>query len=177
MKPNIGSGDRGSTRVRAGAADKAECQIDALGDVDELNSTLGLARAQPAGISGDPHIAALLRRIQGELFQVGADLAAAGTPSSRITAADVERLEHDLEAIEAELPALSSFILPAGPGALLHVARAVARRAERRAAELAKEKAVNPAAQAYLNRLSDLLFALARLAARRAGASEEPWKP
>ncbi len=178
MKPGIGSGDQGATRSLAGRARKSDCLIAATGDVDELNSLLGLVRSRLE----DKSIDSILHRVQGELFLVGADLSGNTT---RMSQQHVNELETALQAAEAELPALSSFILPAGPPAtaLLHVARSVCRRAERSAFALYEQRAagplpqtMNPHALAYLNRLSDLLFALARLAAKRAGAQEEPWK-
>lgn len=121
-----------------------------------------------------------LRRIQEDLFAVGAELA---TPPGRTLATDpvgpvdVERLEAWIDSAEQETGTLTNFILPTGPApsAALHVARAVSRRAEREVAALRAEEPVRPELLAYLNRLSDLLFSAARLAARRAGGSEETW--
>ena len=179
MKPGIGACDRGGTRSLAGAVRKSDCLMHATGDVDELNSLLGLARSRLE----DKAIDETLHRVQGELFLVGADLSG---NSQRVTEQHVQQLESDLRSAESELPTLQNFILPAGPPAtaLLHVARAACRRAERSAFALHEQRSrgqlaqtgVNPHALSYLNRLSDLLFALARLAAKRAGAGDEPWK-
>lgn len=121
-----------------------------------------------------------LRRIQEDLFAVGAELATPlerTLPTEPVGREDVARLEAWIDSAEEETGTLTSFILPGGPApsAALHVARAVSRRAEREVAALAREEPVRPELLAYLNRLSDLLFSAARLAARRAGASEETW--
>ena len=140
-----------------------------IGDVDEANCAIGLA------ISNVPEEShrAMLRRIQNEMFDLGADLATPGedfTPSEmalRITASQVKRLEHEIDAMNARLEPLRSFVLPGGDGgaAQLHLARTVVRRAERMAVAAGAEVALNPLALAYLNRLSDHLFVLARAVA------------
>jgi len=140
--------------------------MQAIGDVDEANSAIGVAII---ALSGDERIA-MLRRIQNDLFDLGADLATPGedfTPSEmvlRITAAQVARLEDEIDAMNAPLPPLRSFILPGGSqaAALVHLARSIVRRAERSAISAGVEQAINPQALAYLNRLSDHLFVLAR---------------
>jgi cob(I)alamin adenosyltransferase len=144
--------------------------------VDELNALLGVALAR--GAAADP-----LERIQNDLFDVGADLAVplADTKRERlrVTAEQVAWLEERCDEANADLPMLRSFILPGGTetAALLHLARTVCRRAERRVVTLAGREEVNPQARAYLNRLSDLLFILARAANAQAGAEEPLWKP
>jgi cob(I)alamin adenosyltransferase len=173
------TGDTGQTslfgKIRVS---KADPRVDAYGEVDELNSCLGVARAQ--GVGAD--LAAALEAIQKDLFAVGATLA---DPSSRIadrvskatvTAADVERLEHLIDRWEAELPPLRKFILPGGcpAGACLHLARTVCRRAERRVIALG-DAALPAALIVYLNRLSDLLFVMARVANHRAATPEVEW--
>jgi len=149
----------------------------AIGEVDEANSAIGVARAALA--QGDP-FDALLGRIQNELFDLGADIA---TPSGiegalRILDAQVTRIETDIDAVNHGLAPLTSFILPGGSAdaAALHLARAVVRRAERAVVHLAAAEPTNPAVRAYLNRLSDLLFVMARSAAVR-GGGEVLWQP
>jgi cob(I)alamin adenosyltransferase len=173
------TGDTGQTSLFDNSrVSKADPRVDAYGEVDELNACLGVARA--AGVDGD--IARELDSIQKDLFAVGARLA---DPSSRIagrvtkaavTTADVERLEHTIDRLEAELPALRRFILPGGAlaGAVLHQARTVCRRAERRVIGLGGGE-VEPIVIVYLNRLSDLLFVMARTVNHRAGVPEVEW--
>jgi cob(I)alamin adenosyltransferase len=167
------TGDAGQTSLVGGArVSKASPRVEAYGDVDELNSLLGLARAR----STDVQIDALLGRIQNDLFTLGADLASpAEIEVPRISEDYVTALEADSEELLGELAPLKEFILPGGSeaGALLHLARTVARRAERRAVALAEHEAVNAAAVVYLNRLSDLLFIMARAVNHRAGAAEK----
>jgi len=173
------TGDTGETSLFDNTrVSKADPRVDAYGDVDEVNACLGVARA--AGLA--PDIAASLERIQQELFAVGARLA---DPSSRIaarvaktavTAADVEWLEGEIDRLEADTPPLRRFILPGGSpaGARLHLARTVCRRAERRVVALGPEQ-VDPVVIVYLNRLSDLLFVMARAVNHRAGVPETEW--
>jgi cob(I)alamin adenosyltransferase len=140
--------------------------------VDETNSAIGLLRAEP-DLPDD--IALSLERIQHELFEIGGELALPGY--TKISAEQVERLEQELDALNGELPPLKEFVLPGGTrcAALCHVARAICRRAERRAWAAAKEHALNEALLHYLNRLSDLLFVMARRLARR-GGREQLWQ-
>lgn len=175
------TGDQGTTGLVDGSrVSKADARMAAIGDVDEANSAIGLALQHV----GDADHAALLGRIQNDLFDLGADLATPGddfTPSEmtlRITVAQVERLEREIDLLNEDLPPLRSFILPAGsaPVAQLHLARAIVRRAERAAVAAAAQVLLNPQALAYINRLSDLLFVLARLTASR-GDGEILWKP
>jgi cob(I)alamin adenosyltransferase len=178
------SGDDGRTALIGGRRlRKDDARVEAYGAVDELSAAIGLARAA----CGDGELAALLARLQHELFELGAELAdpsvraepgAPGHPP-RITPQHVERLEREIDAFTALLPPLQRFILPGGVelGARLHLARAVARRVERRVVQLAGREPVNPQLVCYLNRLSDWLFAAARLANLRAGVPETPWKP
>ena len=170
-------GDAGETSLGSGArVPKDSPRIEAAGDVDELNAVLGLALAR-----GVPH-ADWLEAIQNDLFDLGADLAVPEGGSRerlRVTGEQVTRLEAWCDEANEGLEPLRSFVLPGGSeaAALLHVARTVCRRAERRAVTLAAAEDVNPDALAYLNRLSDLLFILAR-AANAAGGVEEPlWRP
>ena len=178
MKIYTKTGDAGETGLFGGPrVRKDHARIEAFGTVDELNSQLGVVRtlAVPAGF--DP----LLRRVQCELFDLGAQLATPGSDEERITAAHVAALEVEIDRHEAGLEPLKCFILPAGTplAAAIHVARTVCRRAERRVVTLGTEDGVIIPANAieYLNRLGDLLFVLARAANRRAGVADDPWHP
>jgi len=166
-------GDRGETSLGDGSrVSKLDPLLRAYGAVDELNSVLGWAQAA----AGDDRLA----RIQNELFDLGADLSvpyAEDDGRLRVTQEAVDRLEADCDEANAGLPELRSFVIPGGSevAARLHVARAVCRRVEREVLAVAAERVVNPAATVYLNRLSDLLFILARAA--NAGGAEPLWKP
>ena len=173
------TGDEGETSLGTGErVSKATQRVCACGEVDELNSFLGLARTKIA----DPEFERLLERIQNELFVLGADLAVplpdpsqgVGGRQRRISPAEIENLEKTIDRYNETLPPLEEFILPAGneAGAMLHVARAVARRAERELVRLAQTEKLNPQVLVYLNRLSDLLFVLARVANRQGGSDE-----
>lgn len=160
------TGDAGTTRLASGApVSKASLRVEAYGAVDETNACLGLVRLHTAG---DAWLDAGLGRIQNELFDLGADLATPQSPdrtSLRILDGQVTRLEAEIDAMNADLGPLTSFILPGGTAAAaaLHLARTVCRRAERAAVRLAETgEAVSPEALKYLNRLSDLLFVAAR---------------
>jgi cob(I)alamin adenosyltransferase len=175
-----GGGDAGETSLGSGArVSKDDPRIEAYGDVDELNAVLGLALAR--GVPGDA--AAWLERIQNELFDLGADLSVpledAKRERLRVTAEQVAWLEARCDEANERLEPLRSFVLPGGSeaAALLHVARTVCRRAERRAVALSRQAEVNENALVYLNRLSDLLFILARAANADAGAPEPLWRP
>ncbi len=167
------TGDKGETGLIGGRrVSKASLRIGAYGSVDELNSALGIVISQlEAG-----EIKTQLMAIQNELHIVCADLANPDPTRTgpRIAAVHVEELEHLCDRIDAELPRLRQFILPGGTfaAAFLHFARTVARRAEREAVALANEEAINPEVIRYLNRLSDLLFLMARLLNHRAGVVE-----
>jgi cob(I)alamin adenosyltransferase len=178
MKIYTRTGDAGETSLFDGTrVAKDDARVDAYGDIDELNAWLGLARSA----LGERDLDEELARIQRDLFAVGAELAdptariAARVTKAFITEADVARLEHTIDHLELELDPLRRFILAGGspPGASLHVARAVCRRAERRIVSL------QPPASAmvlrYVNRLSDLLFVLARVVNKRAGVPEIEW--
>jgi cob(I)alamin adenosyltransferase len=152
-----------------------DCRIAAFGAVDELNSHIGLVLA--TDLQAD--LREVLGRIQNELFDLGADLSVpfGVTDRLRITHDQISSLESDCDRFNADLPELKSFVLPGGSeaAARLHVARAVCRRAEREALEAAEEIEINRLALIYLNRLSDLLFILARTA--NAGGEEPLWRP
>jgi cob(I)alamin adenosyltransferase len=169
------TGDDGSTGLADGSrVTKASPRVAAYGTADEANSVLGIARLHTLGDTD-----AMLARIQNELFDVGADLATPGDEphALRATAGQVERLEQEIDAMNADLGALTSFILPGGSpaSAWLHLARTVVRRAERLAVEAAATEQLNPLAIAYLNRLSDHLFVLAR--AENRGLGDILWVP
>ncbi len=171
------TGDAGETGLIGGRrVPKDHPRVVAYGALDELNSALGAARAFLA----DEEIGALLERIQRELFALGAEVAAPGpSPGGpHATAAQVAALEREIDRFDAALPPLRAFILPGGTpaGSLLHLARTINRRAERRLIALGRSEAVNPEIGRYLNRLSDLLFVLARTVNQRAGASETVWQ-
>ena len=173
------AGDRVDTSLGDGKrVRKTEPRVVAYGVVDELNSQLGLVLAS----APPPEIRAPLERIQNELFDLGADLSVpfgGGDERLRVTQSQIADLEDLCDAFNERLPPLKSFVLPGGPelAARLHVARAVCRRAEVAALAAEKTAPVNPLALAYLNRLSDLLFILARAANAGAGAAEPLWKP
>jgi cob(I)alamin adenosyltransferase len=175
------TGDQGTTGLFGGGrVDKHHPRVEAYGDVDELNAALGLARS----IEALPRIDEVLVPVQRDLFAIGALLA---TPDrekmqqqlakARIDDDRIAQLERAIDDGEAELEPLRSFIIPGGTpkAAALHVARTVCRRAERRVVALAREIEIPALVIQYLNRLSDLLFVLARVANRRAGAGEVTW--
>ena len=170
-------GDAGETSLGDGTRlPKHAPRITALGEVDEANAAIGMARA-----GADPALCTVLAMIQNELFDLGADLCVpAGDPRARlrVTGAQVARLEAEIDAANDSLPALDSFVLPGGTetAARLHFARCVVRRAERAVAALAAREPVNPAALAYLNRLSDHLFVAARQA-NDGGRRDVKWRP
>jgi len=176
------TGDGGETGLVDGSRTaKHDPRIMAIGEVDEANSAIGIARLHVApGGEAD----AMLGRIQNEMFDLGADLATPGedfAPSEmtlRIVAAQVERLEREIDAMNEGLAPLRSFILPGGDPAAahLHLARAIVRRAERSAVAAAEGTAFNPAALHYLNRLSDHLFTLCRVLNDQ-GARDVLWRP
>lgn len=174
------AGDDGSTRLASGVkVSKAGSRVEAYGSVDETNAMIGLARLSTRD---DERLDPILRRIQNDLFDLGADLATpeaeAGPPRLRIVAGQVARLEAEIDALNAELTPLTSFVLPGGSAAAaaLHVARTVCRRAERVCVRLTEHERVNAEALKYLNRLSDLLFVAARVA-NDAGSADVLWTP
>jgi cob(I)alamin adenosyltransferase len=169
-------GDRGETSLGDGSrVTKLDCRIGAFGAVDEVNSHIGLVLS--GGVPQE--LREVLERVQNELFDVGADLSVPYGVSDRlrVTEEQIEALERDCDRFNAALPELRSFVLPGGSeaAARLHVARAVCRRAEREALAAAEELEISRLALVYLNRLSDLLFILARTA--NAGREEPLWKP
>ncbi|MHB0955620.1 MAG: cob(I)yrinic acid a,c-diamide adenosyltransferase [Pirellulaceae bacterium] len=181
MKIYTRKGDDGRTHLCAGPrVAKDDPHVEACGAVDELNAALGLVRAEPLARDLD----ALLHRVQHELFSVGADLAIPGRPAggaSMLEDRHVAQLEREIDLFDAILPPLTEFILPGGGrvSALLHCARTICRRAERRVVTLDTIQAI-PGAVApvirYLNRLSDLLFVLARVVNARGAIEDEGWR-
>jgi cob(I)alamin adenosyltransferase len=181
MKIYTRTGDRGDTGLFGGGrVGKDHPRVEAYGDLDELNAAIGLARA----IEPMPQLDELLGPIQRDLFGLGALLA---TPDrdkmrqqlekARIDDARIAQLEQAIDDGDRELEPLRAFILPGGSAkaAALHVARTVCRRAERRVVHLARDVELPPLVVIYLNRLSDLLFTLARVANARSGAAEVTW--
>ena len=178
------TGDDGSTALGTGERrPKFDLRVAAYGTVDETNATIGIARLH---LASEPDIEKILLRIQNDLFDLGADLAAPESPDKpnrerlRIVDSQVDRLETDIDKLNAELAPLASFVLPGGEAAAahLHLARTVCRRAERLVVELAmvKNEPVGAPATRYLNRLSDLLFVAARYVNGR-GARDILWVP
>jgi cob(I)alamin adenosyltransferase len=167
------TGDDGSTGLGDGSrSPKDALRIVAIGEVDELNSNLGLLLTEDL----PPEIQSALLEIQHDLFDLGGELCIPGY--SLLKEAQVLRLDEWLAQYNASLPALQEFILPGGsrPAALAHVCRTVCRRAERAMVALAREETVNPAPRQYVNRLSDLLFVLARTLNRAGGGNDVLWE-
>lgn len=167
------TGDDGTTGLGDGSrVPKDDVRVEAYGTLDELNSVMGVLLAEDL----PPDIAVTLQPIQHELFDLGSEFCLPGYTA--ITAEQVQRLENTLDKFNESLPPLKEFILPGGsrPAALCHLARTVCRRAERRAWTLHKQHPQNPESIKYLNRLSDLLFVLARVIVRHDRGSEVLWK-
>jgi len=172
-------GDKGETSLGDGArVPKHALRVEAYGTVDEANATVGLARLHTTG-----EVDTMLARIQNDLFDLGADLCTPEAenpkhPPLRVSQAQIDRLEREIDAMNAKLKPLDSFILPGGTpaAAYLHLARTVARRAERLMTQLATREAINPLGIAYINRLSDHLFVLARHV-NDDGAKDVLWVP
>ncbi|MBN9425022.1 MAG: cob(I)yrinic acid a,c-diamide adenosyltransferase [Burkholderiales bacterium] len=167
------TGDDGTTGLGDGSRTvKDSLRIAAIGDVDELNSTLGLLLTETL----PDDIRSALTDIQHDLFDLGGELCIPGFDN--ITEGQVARLDELLAAFNADLPRLQEFVLPGGTraAALAHVARTVCRRAERAMVTLGREETVRPACRQYVNRLSDLLFVLARVLNRRAGCGDVLWQ-
>ncbi len=183
MKIYTKTGDDGETGLFGGPrVGKDAARIEAYGSVDELNALLGVVRTEVFSSEQDTFSpAAVLKRIQDELFTLGADLASP-QPSKyevpRIAEAMTAQLEHEIDVMETSLPPLKEFILPGGTrsAATLHFARTVCRRAERRTVALARGENINKEVVRYLNRLSDHLFVLARYLNAQAGCQDEKWQ-
>ncbi|MBI1897596.1 MAG: cob(I)yrinic acid a,c-diamide adenosyltransferase [Acidobacteria bacterium] len=177
-------GDRGETHLAGGQRVSKDSQrIECYGTVDELNALVGLARESAASDQRLAPLAAILKRIQHELFNLGAILATrpedVHPKQARITAVEVGQLEREIDEMNAPLPALRSFVLPGGSrlNAELHLCRTVCRRAERVAVALSREEQVPSEAVQYLNRLSDALFVWSRWASQVTGVAEVLWEP
>ncbi|MEX2435158.1 MAG: cob(I)yrinic acid a,c-diamide adenosyltransferase [Balneolaceae bacterium] len=177
MKIYTKKGDKGTTSLYGGEkVEKNSQRINTYGTVDELNSVLGLILTYPLSSRG----VELLHEIQHQLFVLGADLATPQTKKvkiERIGKDEIQKLEDWIDELQENLPPLTSFILPGGipAGATLHLARTICRRAERETVSLKKAETVSDEAIIYLNRLSDLLFVLARFENHEAGEKETPW--
>ena len=168
------TGDDGTTGLGDGSrVPKDSLRVEAFGTVDELNSSIGVLLATP---DMPPAVSATLTEVQHELFDLGGELCIPGPHV--ITAEHVTRLEKSLDEFNDSLPPLKEFILPGGgpAAAACHLARAIARRAERRVWALSRAESVSPEVAKYLNRLSDLLFVLARVLARRERGAEVLWR-
>jgi cob(I)alamin adenosyltransferase len=176
MKIYTRTGDQGQTSLFGGArVPKNDARIEAYGTVDELSSHIGVARTTLVPAEVD----AILHQVQVDLFEVGAHLASPGTSRfPGVDAARIDELERAIDAMERELPPLTTFILPGGSSgaAHQHVARTVCRRAERLVVALQDESPATISTIAYLNRLSDYLFVAARFANGRAGVDDVPWR-
>jgi cob(I)alamin adenosyltransferase len=181
MKIYTRTGDDGTTGLFGGdRVEKTDPRVEAYGTIDETNAALGLARA--AGLP--PALDEALGQIQEDLFVIGAELACAPGKEAKlrmrlVDGGDAERLERHIDAAEAGLEPLKTFVLPGGSpaAAALHLGRTVARRAERRLLEAARASSVRRELVVYVNRLSDLLFVFARRANHEAGVPDVPWRP
>ncbi len=176
------TGDKGTTSLIGGTkVPKSHLRIEAYGTVDELNSHIGFCNDQLQHAATNQ----LLKEIQDRLFTIGSSLATDPEKESKMKipdlhTADVELLEQEMDQMDAQLPAMTSFLLPGGHPAVssLHIARCVCRRAERNCVRMQlEEMEVDPLVIQYLNRLSDYLFVLSRFIAQELGAPEVPWKP
>lgn len=178
MKIYTKKGDKGTTSLFGGASiGKNSLRIKAYGTVDELNSNLGIVLTHPLSEKGKN----ILIELQKQLFVLGADLAtlpSKKTKIDRIGTSEIKQLEKWIDELDEDLPALTSFILPGGApaGATLHQARTVCRRAERHAVALKTDNPISDEVIVYLNRLSDLLFVMARFENQHAGEPETQWK-
>jgi cob(I)alamin adenosyltransferase len=167
------TGDDGTTGLGDGSrVNKDALRVEAYGTIDEANSSIGMILAQD---SLPPDIARVLVDVQHDLFELGGELCIPGHEA--VSEAFISRLEAELDALNADLPALEDFILPGGsrPAAACHMARTIVRRAERRVTTLAAAEQVRPEVRRYLNRLSDLLFVIARVLARSDNGQEVLW--
>ena len=176
LKAYTGTGDKGDTGLYGGTrVGKENPRVEAYGAIDELNSQIGVARV----LVKDKKLESALRSVQEDLFIMGGDLAneIVNAKIPRIEKSHLARLESTTDEINEGLPSLRRFILPGGslPGAELHVARAVCRRAERRIVALSKVESINPVIVPYINRLSSFLFVSARVVNKQEGRPEEEW--
>lgn len=177
-------GDRGQTSLIGGdRVSKAAPRLEAYGTVDEINATLGLVRTALESSAAGPHLIPIIHRVQNELFNLGAQLA---TPDAErraklpaVELRHIEQLERDIDALNDDLPALTSFVLPGGgaASASFHLARTVCRRGERLIVALGEHEDLGELPVTYLNRLSDALFVFGRWAALKDGRPEPLWQP
>jgi len=170
------TGDRGETGLFSGErVSKADPLVDAYGTVDELNSVVGVARSLH---QDSDRLGQLLTALQSELLNLGADLGSGHMTAQRIGEAQIDNQEHVIDELTAQLPSLTGFILPGGHpvAAQLHHARTICRRAERLLVNALRQRPIDPLLMRYLNRLSDLLFTMARFANHVHGTAEEPWQ-
>ena len=175
MKIYTKTGDKGSTSLASGErVSKADALVNTYGTVDELNTVIGVARSHHERTD---RLNEVLDLLQHELFNLGADFAAAEIVPQRIGDENIKRLESIIDELEEQLPPLKNFILPGGHpvAAYLHIARATCRRAERLGVAAKDERPVSPVLLMYLNRLADLLFVLARYANLIYGHGDVPW--
>lgn len=177
------TGDKGSTGLfGSGRVPKNHPRVEAYGAVDELNAAIGFARALATTSEADRQLDSILKDVQNDLFVLGADL---GTPPEsrakpmRVHSDRISELEQTIDRLDAQLPELKNFILPAGSTltSSLHVARTIARRAERRVVAASETESISPEAITYLNRLSDLIFVLARWIQYTSGGQDVIWDP
>ena len=178
------AGDAGETSLAGGQRVRKDSRrIEAYGTVDELNAFVGLARDTASADGVATGLAAILLRVQHELFNLGSILATLPEDvhprQARVTAAEIARLEAEMDQMNEDLPPLRSFVLPGGSrlNAELHICRTVCRRAEREVTALAREEQVPAEAVQYLNRLGDAFFVWSRWSSRLAGAAETLWEP
>lgn len=170
-------GDKGNTNLFDGKKVlKSDLRLEVIGSLDELNTCIGVARSLLGRKSGLKKVDKLLKNIQKKLFEVGSEIAK--SPKFKVKAKGVESLESSIDEYEASLAPLTKFILPSGSkqSTNLHHCRTICRRAERRLVELSKKESINPKLIKYLNRLSDLLFVLARFVNKKTSGKEEYWK-
>jgi cob(I)alamin adenosyltransferase len=177
-------GDLGETSLSGGErVSKASPRLDCYGTVDETNAAIGLVIEALSASAAGPHLIPILRRVQNELFNLGAELAAPDPARRaklpRIEQRHIDGLERDIDAVNDDLPALRSFVLPGGgwPSTYLHLARTICRRGERLTVALAAHEDVGPLPLGYLNRLSDALFVWGRWCALKDGRDEPLWDP
>lgn len=170
-------GDKGETSLVGGRVAKDDARVEAYGTIDELNSQIGMVMS----LTGEPKISEVLEKVQNDLFVIGAELATVtekGT-ESKIDAGSVLWLEKKSDEIESEIVPIRKFVLPGGSqvASSLHVARSVCRRAERRIVTLSRREPVNPELIRYVNRLSDVLFIMARYINQKLNVGEKTWGP
>lgn len=178
MKIYTKTGDDGTTGIQGGTRiSKSSTRIQAYGNVDEINSVIGIVLSNDL----DEDISKILVKIQNELFVLGSDLSNANLneQKNRINSIMVKGLESDIDILESELPPITNFILPGGTpeSSYVHLARTISRRAETLVVGLSKEEKINESCIQYLNRLSDLLFVIARVLNKRKNVKDVIWKP